>query len=671
MDSLPEQLVRTRRFTLGVPDRFTVTSDGATVLFLRSQAGDDPGTCLWAHDASTGAERILADPAQLTGAAGSAVTAYDTDGAGHVVVFTLAGQLWVVRPEHGKPRRLPVAGPAAEPRVDPAGLRIAYRTDRELRVITVDGDGDRAVATPESDTISYGIAEHTSTTSVDGARGFWWSRAGDRLLVARTDHAEVELWHLPGGTDPARPPRSYRHAAAGKANADVTLWIIGLDGTRIAAGWDRRAFEYVVGGGWDAHGPFALVQSRDQRTVRLLGIDPATGATTVLHEDHDDHWVQLIPGLPTRTPSGALVTHLDRDGTRHLAVDGTPVTPAALHVRAVVSVDGEDILFTASHDPAETHLYRYRIGGMATQVSDAPGVHSGVQRMGTLVLVTRESDRPGGRVTVTRTGAPGTEIGWRAQQPVLAPRATRLVLGARRLRARLFLPSWHRADEPLPVLLDPYGGAGTQRVTADLAWHCHLSQWFAERGFAVLVADGAGTPGRGPAWEREVCGDLLGPVLDDQVTALQETAARHPWLDLARVGIRGHSFGAMLAVWAVLRRPDVFHAAAASSGVTDQRLYGAHWRERFLGHPAVHPERYDAFSLVAAAPSLTRPVQLVHGLADVNVHPAHTLLFSQALLAAGKPHEVVLLPDVGHQLFSSGAAVNLLYNQVRFLRQHV
>ncbi|GHH75066.1 hypothetical protein GCM10018793_17450 [Streptomyces sulfonofaciens] len=224
---------------------------------------------------------------------------------------------------------------------------------------------------------------------------------------------------------------------------------------------------------------------------------------------------------------------------------------------------------------------------------------------------------------------------------------------------------------PLPVLADPYGGAGSQRVTAELDWRCLVSQWFAEQGFAVLVADGRGTPGRGPEWERAVHGDLYTPALDDQVSALHETARRHPELDLGRVGIRGSSFGGSLAALAVLRRPDVFHAAVASAPVTDQRLYHAHWRERFLGHPDEFPERYDAASLVAAAPRLTRPLLLVHGLADRKVHPAHTARLSGALLAAGRPHEVLFLPGVGHRTVGGPVTEQLLHHQARFLHRHL
>lgn len=163
-----------------------------------------------------------------------------------------------------------------------------------------------------------------------------------------------------------------------------------------------------------------------------------------------------------------------------------------------------------------------------------------------------------------------------------------------------------------------------------------MSQWFAER-FAVLVTDGRGTPERGPDWERAVSGDLFGPALDDQVSALRAAARAHPLLDLRRLGIRGWSFSGSLAVLTVLRRPDVFRAAVAGAGVTDQRLYDAHWRERLLGHPEAYPERYEA-SLLREAPRLTRPLLLVHGLADPRVPPAHTLRLSDVLLASGRPH---------------------------------
>ncbi len=160
-------------------------------------------------------------------------------------------------------------------------------------------------------------------------------------------------------------------------------------------------------------------------------------------------------------------------------------------------------------------------------------------------------------------------------------------------------------------------------------------------------------------------------MLADQVAALHEAARLHPELDLGRVGIRGWSFGGSLAATAVLRRPDVFHAAVAGACVTDQSLYDAHWRERFLGRPTDFPQRYEACSLVRAAPRLARPLLLIHGLADSKVHPANTLRLSSALLAAGRQHDVLLLPGAGHQPLGGPATEGLLWRQVCFFRWHL
>jgi dipeptidyl-peptidase-4 len=197
------------------------------------------------------------------------------------------------------------------------------------------------------------------------------------------------------------------------------------------------------------------------------------------------------------------------------------------------------------------------------------------------------------------------------------------------------------------------------------------SQWFADQGFAVLVSDGRGTPARGPDWERSIHGRWGDAVLDDQVDALHAAAAAHPDLDLERVAIRGWSYGGYLAALAVLRRPEVFHCAIAGAPVTDWTLYDTHYTERYLGTDPHGRDaaRYAEESLLTDAPSLRRPLMLIHGLADDNVVAAHTLRLSSALLAAGRPHEVLPLSGVTHMTPQEEVAENLLLLQIDFLRR--
>ncbi len=222
----------------------------------------------------------------------------------------------------------------------------------------------------------------------------------------------------------------------------------------------------------------------------------------------------------------------------------------------------------------------------------------------------------------------------------------------------------------LPVVMAPYGGPHHARVV-HAAGAFAPDQWLADQGFAVVVVDGAGTPGRGPAFEFEVSQDLAQRVLDDQVAALQALAGVHPDLDLGRVGITGWSFGGYLAALAVLDRPDVFHAAVVGAPVTDWALYDTAYSERYLGLPEENPDAYAASSLLRRAAQLERPMLIIHGLADDNVLVANSLQLSSALLAAGRPHSVLPLSGVTHMTPQEVVAENLLRLEVGFLAEHL
>ena len=281
-------------------------------------------------------------------------------------------------------------------------------------------------------------------------------------------------------------------------------------------------------------------------------------------------------------------------------------------------------------------LWAYGPEGLA-KVTPEHGVSTGHRAGGATVVLHRSLAAPGVTVTVRTESRPGKEttVTSLAEHPSLpAPRPGLFTAGEREVRTALVLPSWHRPGSgKLPVLMDPYGGPGMQRVVAAQSAFAD-PQWFAEQGFAVVVADGRGTPGRGPGWDRAVAGDLAGPVLEDQVAALEAAAARCADLDTGRVAIRGWSFGGYLAALAVLRRPEKFHAAVAGAPVTDWHLYDTHYTERYLGHPGEHVAAYERSSLLGDAAGLQRPLLIIHGLADDNVVSAHTLRLSAALLAA-------------------------------------
>ncbi|MGW5660248.1 prolyl oligopeptidase family serine peptidase [Streptomyces sp. NPDC003758] len=695
--SFPRRHARTQRFTLGAPRAFTVAPDGSRVVFLRSTSGTDRAHQLWVLDLADGKERPAADPGVLLGGAaeqlppeerarrersregGAGIVGYATDAAVELASFALSGRLFTAELRAGTARELPVAGPVIDPRPAPDGRHIAYVRGGALRVVGAEGEGDRALAEPESESVSYGLAEFIAAEEMGRSRGFWWSPESDRLLVSRVDDTPVRRWWI---SDPARPdqePQRVPYPAAGTDNADVRLFVVGLDGTRTEVVWDRARYPYLARVHWSAAGaPLILVQARDQRSQLYLAVDPDTGATRMVHADEDPYWLELFAGVPCWSPSGQLVRVADEGGARVLAVGERPLTGPQLHLRAVLDVADADVLVAASAGEAatdpeigEVHVYRVNELGVE-RVSQEPGVHSAVRAGAVTVLVSSVLGRPGVQVQVLRDGKRLATVASYAEHPGLSPRVRLTQGGARRIPCAVLMPTDYSGDASLPVLMDPYGGPHGQRVVA--AHNPHLtSQWFADQGFAVIVADGRGTPGRSPAWEKSVKDDLAAVVLQDQVDALHALAGDFP-LDLSRVAIRGWSFGGYLAALAVLRRPDVFHAAVVGAPVTDLRLYDTHYQERYLGHPGEQPDVYRRNSLIDDAGLVdavdpARPMMIIHGLADDNVVVAHSLRLSSALLAAGRPHEVLPLSGVTHMTPQETVAENLLLLQRDFLRR--
>lgn len=720
--SFPRQYARTQRFTLGAPRAFTVSPDGSRVAFLRSASGTDRTNRLWVLDlddrSGTARERIAADPEALLAGTpeelsgeerarrersregSGGIVGYAVDGAAELAAFALSGRLFTAELRAGTSRELPVPGPVIDPRPSPDGRHIAYVAGGTLRVTGAEGDGDRELAVPEDEQTTYGLAEFIAAEEMSRYRGFWWSPESDRLLVARVDGADVQRWWIADPAHPDREPSTIAYPSAGTPNADVRLYLIGLDGSRTEVVWDRVAWPYLAAVHWSAAGdPLLLVQARNQRSQHCLSVDTASGGTRLLREETDAAWLELCAGVPALTPGGELVRIVDiqdnpaDDGARVLFVGDRALTGPELQLRAVLDIGERDVLVSASAGEAaqapetgEIHVYRIPYGAPGEvpdgdreagtwgpeRVSEGVGVHTAVRAGAVMVLASARPEVSGTVVQVVREGKQLAVITSYAQQPNLTPRVQLTQGGAHRIPCAVLLPTqYEEVDGPLPVLLDPYGGPHGQRVVA--AHNPYLtSQWFADQGFAVVVADGRGSPGRSPGWEKAVK-DNLPLTLDDQIEALQALAEGFP-LDQSRVAIRGWSYGGYLAALAALRRPDVFHAAIAGAPVTDWRLYDTHYTERYLGDPAEAAEVYAVNSLVTddglAEPATpVRPMMIIHGLADDNVVMTHTLRLSSALLSAGRPHEVLPLTGVTHMTPQEQIAENLLLLQVDFLKR--
>jgi dipeptidyl-peptidase-4 len=688
-DSFLRKQARTQRFTLGAPKAFQVAPDGSRVLFLRAESGTDPRNSLWSLDIASGTESKLVDAVELlpgeeelppeerarrerSREISGGVVGYSVDDGFRLAAFSLSGKLFTVDIASGEVKML-VDGSVIDPRPNPTGTHVAYARDRRLRVVDVATGEDWVLVGedgPDNTEITWGLAEFIAGEEMGRSRGYWWSPDGRSLLVERADRKPVPRWNIADPANPGKPVNTVAYPAAGTANVDVALAVIGLDGGRVDV--DRGDWEYLASVHWSAGGkPLLAVQSRNQRRLEIHAVDPADGSTTTLHAEVDADWVELVPGVPAWTSDGRLVRESAADGSHRLVIDGVTVTAPNLQVRSVLQV-GDEVLFSGSEDdPTQIHVYRTE-DGKVRRLSTADGVHIGSGTAAVTVLSSWSLTHSGPKVAVLADGRPIAKVISSTVDPGLVPEPIWLTVGERGIRAALVLPTGYQpGGEKLPVLLDPYGGPHSQRVLQSR--NAFLTpQWLADQGFAVLIADGRGTPGRGSVWEKEIAGKLADVTLTDQVDALHAVAAERPELDLGRVAIRGWSYGGYLSALAVLRRPDVFHAGVAGAPVTDWSLYDTHYTERYLGMPQENPNSYERNSLIADAGELRRALLIVHGLADDNVFVAHSLRLSSALLAKGRPH--VFLPLAGATHMTPQAeevAENLMRIQIDWIKREL
>ena len=711
----PELAARTRRFTIGAPRTVTVTAGGERVIFLRSTGPDDPVDRLWVHDVGSGVERMVIDPtgtptsaAELPPAeralrermrlSATGLGSYAIDAAGEVAVTTHLGQLVSANLVSGVHTRHADTADVLDPRLDPAGRRVAYVANGALRVRDLATGVDSLLAGEAGNaTVTWGMAEFVAAEEFGRFRGYWWSPDGGTILAARVDNSRVSTLHLHDPAHPELPSTPFAYPLAGTANAQVTLHLLDLDGGWVDVHWDRETYPYLISVSWsEMGGPLITVLRRLQQHGLVLAIDPRTGETQVHAELADPRWVEPVPGTPCHLADGRVLIggELAHDGydARCLFADGSLLTPPSLYVRRVrgrLSALGErgantpdgDLLVEASDgEPSEQHLFRVATHGGSGSVdvrrlTTTSGWHEGYAGGETLVIAARSLDHSGTQWSVY---AHGERVGQLRSYATAAPYSPRPALERvtdRRLPTGVLYPRSHVAGRRLPVLVDIYGGPGAQEVLAIRAkWQ--ERQWWADAGFAVVVVDNRGTPGVAPSFEKVIHRRLADMILGDQVDGLAALADKHPDLDLSRVAIRGWSFGGWLAALAVLRRPDIYHCGVAGAPVTDWALYDTAYTERYLGTPTEGGEVYAHNSLLESAaeqplrPEDARPLLLIHGLMDDNVFAAHTMRLSAALLASGRPHAVIPITSATH-MAAGGAAERLLPLELDFVRRHL
>lgn len=668
-DKLLADSAATYNFRLGVPSPLAITPDGA-VLFRRTPARGFAADLF--ELSPTGAVRTLATAAELLGASEEKLSAeekarrertrtatrgvvdIDVSADGATVLVPIGGMFVLIDRQSGTRTSIDPGGSAYDPHLSPDGRHVAFVRDHAVWVIGKDGAARALTAPPEGHV--DGVADFAAQEELGRTRGYWWSPDSTQLAIQRTDNRAIDTLYVSDARHPERAPVPFKYPRAGTANAKVSLGVVAIARTSPARSFDATmtwdgSVEYLASVDWPENAPLtAQVLNRDQTTVTVLALDPG-GTTRTLHTEHDDAWINVNVGVPRWLPDGSgFLWMTERPGAWVLELhdrDGKLVrqlTPPELMLHHVAGIsEGAAIALTT---PTQTvqEVWRIPLDGSAPARLDGDEGVANVTRAKHGVVVIESLLAAGGRKT-TAVSARGTHVlPSVAETPALVPTTVleTVTLEGRLHNVAITRPRSFDPGRRYPVLLKVYGGPHALMVQAARDNYV-MDQWYADAGFIVVRSDNRGTPARGRAWERAILKDLVTVPLEDQVGALRALGARHPELDLDRVGITGWSFGGYMAAMAVLLHPELFKAGVAGAPVTDWALYDTAYTERYMKQPRDNPDGYARGSALTHAAKLARPLLVVHGITDDNVHFAHALALIEELYVNAKRAEFITL----------------------------
>jgi len=668
-----------------------LSPDGRSVTYIKTRADDLTVTDLWIADVAGGEPRLLLDGKTLApaerelseaekarreraGVATRGVVDYAWDQLGKLILAPVEGDVWVYDVAAGQARQLTrTDGDEIDAKISPKGGFVSYVRDDNLYVMPAAGGAERALTTGGSELQSWGTAEFIAQEEMDRHTGYWWSPDDKAIALAFVDQTGVDIVDRPEVNATGARVVPQRYPRPGRPNAKVDLYVQSIEGgARVKVDLGPDADIYLGRVDWSKDGKTLYVQreSRDQRRLDLLAVDPKTGQGKVILTETSPHWVDLTDDFKP-LKDGTFLWSSETSGFRHLylhAADGKVIRQVTRGDWPVEQIEGVDeatkrVIFSAFKDkPIERRIYSvsYAKPGEPKALTPAGGTWTvTVADKGGAFAGTYEDPKTPPQTALYR--ADGTRVRWIEENALKPghpfwPYADRLrdptfgtikAADGSDLWWSLRTPPGFDAAKKYPVIVQVYGGPGSARVGAN--WHTPEDQILLDAGYILFRLDNRGTPHRATSFKTAIDRRMGQLEVDDQIAGARYLQTL-PYVDAGRIGVTGWSYGGYMTLLMLTAPDSPFKAGVAGAPVTDWKLYDTHYTERFMGTPQNNAEGY-AKSEVVGRLSRLKPgsLLLVHGMADDNVTFDHSTRVLFALQAQGKPFETMVYPGLRHR----------------------
>ncbi|AOH85463.1 peptidase S9 [Sphingomonas panacis] len=692
------------------PRALRLSPDGTLLTSLRPRADEKDRLDLWARDTRTGEERMLVDSRKIGSGAelseaekmqrerariggSKGIVAYDWAPDGKAILVPLDGDLYLASLD-GAVRRL-TSQPRGQlnPTVSPKSGFIGFVRDQNLFVQPLGGGAARAVTQGGGGTVHWGEAEFVAQEEMHRFTGYWWSPDETRIAVERFDEAPVGVVTRAAIGAEGTKVYDQRYPAAGTPNALVDLYVIGLDGKQVKVDLGANRDIYLARVDWTPDGSALLVQrqSRDQKTLDMLSVDPATGKAHVLFTEKSGvrSWLNLSDAYRV-LGDGSLIWASERSGYRHLYrfAQGkwTQLTKGEWVVQALIGVDEKAgrITFVANKDgPLEQHVYALDLkhGNAITRLTEAGWWNSAtMDGDASRLIVTRSSpDQPPQAYLADNAGK---RLAWINENAVVPGHPYYPYRAAHRstqfgtIKADDGTPLYYEMIAPklepgkkYPVFFQHYGGPGTgQQVTR--AWGGALPQYLVQHGYVFFQIDNRGSYNRGKAFEDAIYRAMGTVEVADQLAGAKFVKSQR-FVDPAKVAIYGWSYGGYMTIKMLEANQGVYAAGVSGAPVTKWELYDTHYTERYMGDPGKDAAAYKASDAIGDAAKIADPLLLIHGMADDNVVFENSTAFAAEMQRQDRAFEMMFYPGQTHRVGGPGISAHLWGTILNFLDRTV